>query len=286
MSSKPLVTVICLCYNHRRFIKVAVQSILDQTYPHVELIIIDDASTDGSQEEIEQIVVTHPNVKYFPMSKNQGNCKAFNLGLSHAKGEYIIDHAADDILNPTRIEEGVRKFDQLGIKYGVNFTAAEIIDEKGNKVGNFYKRTKKNGLKPKVSEGDIYADLLERYFICPPTLMARKEVYNSLNGYDETLAYEDFDFLLRAARSWKFFFIDKQLVKRRIVENSMSTQQYKKGSKQLQSTYEICKKAKSLNKNSTEDRALKKRVLYEGRKTLEIGELKLVLKYIQLYLSI
>ncbi|MGK7392209.1 MAG: glycosyltransferase family 2 protein [Candidatus Cyclobacteriaceae bacterium M2_1C_046] len=285
MNRNPLVTIICLCYNHRRFIKEAIESVLVQTYDNIELIIIDDASTDGSQEVIEQIIDSHPEIKYFPLKENRGNCRAFNYGLTHAKGEFIIDFAADDIFKPNRIEEGVNGFIEKGPEYGVNFSDAEIINEDGDYIKNFYLRYDSK-LSPKISQGYVYADLLERYFICPPTLMCRKIVFDKLNGYDESLAYEDFDFLLRAAKKYKFFFTDQVLVERRIVEGSMSSLQYKKGSAQMWSTYQICKKAKQLNSNKKEDNALKKRIIYEARKSLETGDLKLFYRYIKLYFGI
>lgn len=281
MSKKPLVTIICLCYNQRQFLKPAIQSVLDQTYENIELIVVDDASTDGSQEVIEQLVITHPSIKYFPLSKNSGNCKAFNYALKHTKGEYIIDLAADDILKPTRVQEGLKGFHQRGSEYGINYTDAEIIDESGNHLSTFYSR-KNYGYSPQIKEGYVYPDLLKRYFICPPTLMFRKEVFHDLGGYDESLAYEDFDFLLRASKRFHFFFTDEILVKRRVVKGSMSSLQYKKGSPQLWSTYKICLKAWDLNSNKQEEKALKKRIIYEGRKALQLGEFKLFFKYLQL----
>lgn len=281
----PLVSVVCLCYNQQKFVKVAIQSVLDQRYPNVELIIVDDHSTDGSKEVIEQFIASHPGIKFFPLDKNIGNCKAFNLAYKHAKGDYIIDLAADDILMVDRIEKGVDKFKLLGSEYGINYSEAEIIDEDGNFLSNFYLR-KKGKIKPRIAEGYIFPDLLERYFICPPTLMFRREVYDSLNGYDEKLAYEDFDFLLRASKKFKFCFIDQPLVKRRIVKKSMSQQQYKKNSPQLISTYHILRKAIDMTDNDIEKRALKKRIRYEGRKTLQLYSWNLTLQYIRLYFTI
>lgn len=285
MTKKPLATIICLCYNHKPYIKAAIQSVLDQTYDNIELIIIDDASPDGSQEVIEQIIASHPGIKYFPLEQNRGNCRAFNYGLKHAKGEFIIDLAADDILKPSRVAEGVKGFKERGAEYGVNFSDAELINEKGTFLRTFYTRTG-NKLLPKISQDYVYPDLLKRYYICPPTLMYRKVVYDQLNGYDESLAYEDFDFLLRASKNFKFFFTDQLLVKRRIVKGSMSYRQYNKGSSQMWSTYKICQKAKQLNSNKTEDKALKKRVLYEGRKSLEVLDFRLAFKYLKLFISI
>src|SRR6187455_35784 len=102
----PLVSVICLCYNQASFVREAVLSVIHQTYRDIELIIIDDASTDNSVEVISDVLKSHPSIKFIPLKKNVGNCKAFNMGYRLSRGQYLIDLAADDVLLPARIERG------------------------------------------------------------------------------------------------------------------------------------------------------------------------------------
>src|SRR6185436_18882244 len=108
MMPSPTVTVICLCYNHARFVEEAIESVLNQSYANIQLIVVDDASTDKSAEVIKQLINKHSSIEFLPLQTNLGNCKAFNQGLARAKGEYVIDLAADDVLLPTRIETGVQ----------------------------------------------------------------------------------------------------------------------------------------------------------------------------------
>ena len=103
-----LVSVICLCYNQARFIEEAVQSVLMQTHQTIQLIIVDDASTDNSPEMIGKIVSANPRIEYLLLKENLGNCAAFNRGLALVKGDFIIDLAADDILLPERVAAGVK----------------------------------------------------------------------------------------------------------------------------------------------------------------------------------
>jgi glycosyltransferase involved in cell wall biosynthesis len=70
--STPLVTVICLCYNHSKFVREAIESVLTQTYPFVQLIVVDDASTDGSAAIINQLVAHHPAIEFLPLPQNLG----------------------------------------------------------------------------------------------------------------------------------------------------------------------------------------------------------------------
>ena len=104
----PLVSVVCLCYNHERFVGEAVRSVLNQTHPSIQLIVVDDHSTDGSQLIIEKLLTGHPSVEFISLGKNIGNCRAFNKGLEKVAGEFVIDLSADDVLMPARVETGVR----------------------------------------------------------------------------------------------------------------------------------------------------------------------------------
>jgi len=131
----PLVSVVCLCYNHQRFVGEAIGSILGQTYPNIQTIIIDDASTDASITEIQRILEPHPGIEFIPLKENHGNCRAFNLGLAKSKGAYIIDLSADDVMYLERVTEQVRFFEQLDQSYGVIFSDAEYIGPNGHKLG-------------------------------------------------------------------------------------------------------------------------------------------------------
>ncbi|MEM7249333.1 MAG: glycosyltransferase family A protein [Acidobacteriota bacterium] len=138
MTDKPLVSVICLCYNHASFVEEAIDSVLNQTYPNIQLIVVDDASEDTSKEVIQEKVREVSGIEFLDISQNLGNCKAFNQGLAMANGEYIIDLAADDVLFPTRVARGVQELVKRGSDYGVNFTNAQIIDSEGSFLRNFY----------------------------------------------------------------------------------------------------------------------------------------------------
>lgn len=280
----PLVSVICLCYNHDRFVREAVQSVLSQTYPRIELIIVDDASTDHSRQVIDELVAENPAIRFLPLDKNQGNCGAFNQGLRYARGEYVVDLAADDCFVPERIEKQIRCFEKAGHEYGVVFTDAQYIDESGKYLNRHYAALRKNGLLTDVPQGDVYATVLEKYFICAPTMLVRREVFEFLNGYDECLAYEDFDFWIRSARHFKYAYIDEVLTLVRRTGGSLSTRLYRPGDRQAHSTYVVCEKAWRMNKNATEHLALVTRLRYELRQcaftgnSVEAGEFFQLLK--------
>jgi hypothetical protein len=120
----------------------------------------------------------------------------------------------------------------------------------------------------KVPQGNVYAQVLSRYFIASPTMMVRRSVFESLKGYDENLAYEDFDFWVRSARLFKYAFLNEISTKIRRAGNSMSSGWYKLGDRQLHSTYLVCKKAQRMNRSDEEIDALIVRVRYEIRQSV------------------
>ena len=123
----PLVTVVCVCYNHERFVEEALNSLIQQTYKNLQIIVVDDASKDASVEKIRGVDIKDRNVEFVFHESNQGYCRAFNRVLTKIKGEYFIDFAADDVMMPDRIEKQVRKFESLDGSYGVVFTDAAAV---------------------------------------------------------------------------------------------------------------------------------------------------------------
>ena len=274
----PLVTVICLCFNHDRFVKESIESILLQTHLHVQVIVVDDGSTDRSVEIIRETIKDHPEIPFLSLKENFGNCKAFNKGFALAKGDYVIDLAADDVLMPKRIAIGLNALTSAGSEYGVHFSDAELIDAAGNHIG-FHSDRCPHG---SIPQGDIYRDLIARYFISSPTMMMRRSVLEKLGGYDASLAYEDFDFWIRSSREFKYCYTAEPLVKRRRVKTSMVENQYKPQSLQMVSTFRVCEKIIQLNRNREERKALGRRIRYEMKKALEVRAWSLAFNYFKL----
>ncbi len=276
---QPLVTVMCLCYNHARFVAEAIQSVFNQSYSPIQLIVIDDASTDESVRVIVQCLKDKADVIFVKHSGNQGYTKTLNQAVALAKGEWLIDLAADDVLLPNRVQEGIRLVNELGEKYGVHFSDAEMITENGQFIrkhsDRFPHRT--------IPQGDIYQALINRYFILSPALMFRREVIQTIGGYDESLAYEDFDFLMRASREFLFCYSPITLMRRRVVVGSMSEKQFKRGSEQRWSTLKVCEKIAQMNRTKGEHDALKVRLRYEIRLSLQLLDFPLAIAFIRLY---
>ena len=261
----PLVTVICICYNHELFVEEALKSVWSQTYSAIQLIIVDDGSIDHSPGKIRELIQhREPQIPLIAHEANHGYTRSFNEALGLAKGIYVVDFAADDVMLPHFIERSVQALEKAGDGYGVCFTNAYYIDKKSKEIGNHNDILRKKKLIDKIPEGDIYPMVLQRYFICTPTMMVKKMVLDKLGGYDESLAYEDFDFWVRSSRYFKYTYIDEVLMRKRILPSSMAASQYKfRKNDQLRSTLIVCKKAFMLNKTKIDRRALLRRLRFE-----------------------
>lgn len=243
-------------------------SVLNQTYKNIQLIIMDDGSTDDSPSKIAKLKEAHPSIEVILSVKNRGNCAAFNEAYKKVTGDFVIDFAADDIMMPQRIDKQVKFFHQLDASFGVIFTDAEYIDGEGKFIRSHYKYLFDKELISKVPEGDVYRDVLTTYFIASPTMMVRREVFDKIGGYDHELVYEDFDFWVRSSRIFKYAFLNESLTKIRRTGHSMSSGWYRVGDRQLHSTYLVCRKAMGLNRDEGDVNALLRRIRYELRQAV------------------
>ncbi|MEK6477592.1 glycosyltransferase [Catalinimonas sp. 4WD22] len=267
--SQPLVSIICLCYNHQDYVAETLASVWKQDYGNIEVFIVDDRSSDGSVDTIQNFLTTNPcpySCKTLFLEKNIGNCAAFNRAWRMARGKYVIDLATDDVILPNRVSAQVDYFEQLPEEYGVLFTESQYIDADGKPLEHHFGQQYKH-IRP-IPTGDVYQEVVARYFISSPTMMYKNEVLHDLNGYDEALAYEDFDFWVRSARKYKYAYLKECTTLVRRLENSMSRKLYERNDRQLFSTYLVCKKVYELNETKEENNALVRRLNYELRHTL------------------
>jgi len=131
----PLVSVICLCHNHEDYIWESLQSVIDQDYHSIEIIIVDDGSSDNSVSIIEKFLLSHPSTVFIRNEVPNGNCRAFNQGFEVANGKFLIDLATDDILSQQRISIGINAFMSHSSIYGVHYGNALLINPIGNVIG-------------------------------------------------------------------------------------------------------------------------------------------------------
>ena len=268
LEEAPLVTIVALCHNHAPFLREALDSIRAQTYPNLEVWLVDDASTDGSVASLEEYAAQHPAWQLLLLPENVGNCQAFNAAFERSKGKFVIDFATDDVLLPARVAQQVAQFSAADASVGVVYSNCELIDEASRPLGLHHRSDGRGGLHPAPASGWVFAEVLRRYFISTPTMMMRRACLESLGGYDETLAYEDFDFWVRASRDWQFLYLDAVTTRKRKHPRSMSARAYRRHDPYLASTTRVCAKALHLARTPAEHAALAVRLRSELRQAV------------------
>lgn len=129
---KDLVSVITPVYNAERFLENTLQSITNQTYKNIEIILVDDCSKDGSAEIIKRFIHEQIKIVYHLQDKNMGAGVARNKALELAKGQYVAFLDSDDVWLPQKIEHQIALMKKE--KTGFSYTAIEMIDENGKKI--------------------------------------------------------------------------------------------------------------------------------------------------------
>lgn len=279
---KPWVSVICTSYNHEAYVEQALQSVIDQDYPNVELIVVDNNSSDRSAERIENFAKKHSGLRLIKNLTNLGLNRAFNQGLALAEGRYVIDLAADDVLLPNRISHQVSLFEELSGPYAVVFSNAAYIDGQGRETAIHYAVDGNGRSRTKVPSGNVFQNVLESYFICTPTMMMRRDVLNELGGYDESLSFEDFDFWVRSSRLYHYAYLDEVLTLKRRLPDSLASQITLPGNQLLSSSLTVCYKAFDRCSTKAEYQALAGRIRTFIRKAFYTEQFELAIQFGQL----
>ncbi|TDD96194.1 glycosyltransferase family 2 protein [Flavobacterium cellulosilyticum] len=288
MQNNDLVTVICSCFNHAKFVTDSIQSVLNQSYKNIQIIIVDDCSTDDSVSVIENFIIQFPQILFIKNTSNLGLTKSFNNAVKLAKGDYLVDLAADDVLFPDCITIQLETFKNTTLKnLAIVYGNAEIISEKGDHFSyNFEVDSNLKTSKKRIS-GDLYAKIISlETTICSVSAMLKKSVFDELKGYDERLSFEDLDYWIRVSRFYTIEFIDAILVQKRKTPNSLHSSFSIPKNTNGFSTYLILRKAFTLNKNKTEHRILSKRVNNEIKFALKTHNHSLALRNIVLRIQI
>ncbi len=214
MSNVPKVSVVIPVYNSQDYVSEAIDSILAQTFTDFELLLIDDASTDGSPEIMRSY--RDPRIRLVRNEPNVGVPKTHNKGIELACGTYIamLDH--DDYSDPERLAKQVDFLDR-NRDHAVVGTWGELIDETGRALG----KTKKFP----VSPDDVRSHLLFKNCILHPSIMARKAVLEDYRYSERFAICDDFDLFVRIANKHKLSNLPNVLVRHRRHTRSTSNRQ-------------------------------------------------------------
>lgn len=209
------ITILALCYNQTNYVIETLDSIRNQSYPNIELIILDDHSNDNSVEIIENYIVKYNlRCKFIKHNTNKGICASLNEVLFQVNTKYFHLIACDDILNKDSITKNVDILESSDNETAIVYSDAEIIDEKGSLYQNRFIAYHKKYLN--APTGYIFKELVESNFIPAMTVTFKSEQLKNIGGWDESLFFEDYDMWLRLSRKYKFVFSDYPNAKYRL----------------------------------------------------------------------
>lgn len=198
-----LISIIVPNYNNEKYIEECLDSILSQTYKHIEIVIIDDASKDNSKEIINSYTKKYKNIKTIFNDQNKGVTKNRDTAIKEASGEYITTLDGDDFyIDNQKLEKEmnlIQEFVKKGSKDIIVFSNIILVDRIGKRL---FPKAKNN-----IKEGNIFKALFSRSCMIPRDFIFTKEQYIKAGKFDINIPiYEDWDLKIRLAKQNNFYY--------------------------------------------------------------------------------
>jgi glycosyltransferase involved in cell wall biosynthesis len=241
--AQPLVSVLIPSFNRAAFLPEALDSVLAQTYRPIEIIVVDDGSTD----ETPAVLARYGDGIRSVRQTNGGLARARNAGLAEARGELLALFDSDDLCHPGRIAAQVaclRRFPQAVVCSSdfSSYVDGRVVER--SHIASYYSRVQAQpgGVQALYSHaetlpvpawpeagpvtartGEIYEQLVWGNFVHPPTVMVRRSVLDAVGAFDESMRTgTDYDWLLRTSRTGAFAYIDSPLLLYRYSSDQLS----------------------------------------------------------------
>lgn len=215
--TNPLVSVIIPTYDRTHFLKLTIDSILNQTFQDFEIIVVDD----GTPNENNLVICSkYDNVKYIKIKNSGGPAKPRNVGIKESQGKYLAFVDDDDVWLPTKLEKQVKILEQ-NPDFGLVHSCCEVINEDGISQNIIVGRPGN----PDVKHGDVKMRMMGNWTVMMPTPLIRKSVIDVFGGFNENIpgTFADVEYWTRASFYTKFYYLDLPLVHYRIHANNMSS---------------------------------------------------------------
>ena len=209
-STGPLVSAVIPAYNAERFISDAIESVFAQTYPHIEVVVVDDGSTDGTSDVLAPYE-SASRVRVFRQA-NAGPAAARNRGIEESKGKYIAFLDADDLWVPTKTEKQVGLFRQspeLGLVYSLG--QGQLLDDTGRWIEDA--RSRWLWADRTYRRGPVFREIVSTLFILLPSVIVPKGVLEEVGGFSSDLqTAEDRHLYARIAHDYAIDYVPEPLV--------------------------------------------------------------------------
>jgi len=197
----PKISIIICSYNRAQYIEKAIRSILDQTFTNFEIIVIDDASEDNTENIVRDLTQKDQRIKYFKNENNLGISKSRNKGVSLAQGEYIAMLDSDDYwIDNNKL---LKQVDILEEDKNIGLIGSDVlcVDQNGKELKKHYYKSR---------DSDIRKKILCKNQFAQSSVVFRKKIFNEVGKYNESLdVCEDLDLWLKIGKKNKFQNLNK-----------------------------------------------------------------------------
>ena len=215
-SATPQISVIIPAYNAEKWLVRAVASCLAQTQPPLEVILVDDASTDKTLAVASALAAAHPEVRVLSQAANSGPAAARNRGVAKSHGELVAFLDADDEWHPTKLQKQVAAL-RMEPTAGLVFTALQVKSTDGHNLRELRHRL------PNSQVERVAASFVLALNMITPTLLLPRQVFEQVGGLDERLRVcEDHDLFMKIAFEHEVIYLNEPLVNRYVVPRSHS----------------------------------------------------------------
>ena len=212
----PLVSVVIPAYNRALYIRRTIDSVLNQTYPHVELIVVDDGSTDGTLEILQAYAAEGAlTLLQHPGGANRGQSASLNLGLEHIRGDYISLLDSDDMFAETKFARLV-PFLESHPEVGLVYSNGHAVDSDDQALYEMLPADH-------VEQNDPNRVLLDCYFLLPQNAVVRRSVFEQAGRFEAQFrSAQDHDMLIRIAEITTMAYVPEHLFFYRRHDDSIS----------------------------------------------------------------
>lgn len=200
-----LVTIITANYNGREYLARAIESVLGQSYPNIEYLIVDDGSTDDSTDIIKDYASRDSRIQTIFLPRNCGVARARNTGIENSTGKYIAFLDADDMWAPEKVEKQLAVFHRHP-KAGVVVTGAALIDENGQVL-----QSKKNRKKTTQGTVSLYDYIAGKCHLSINTMTRRDCLETSGLFNPDYIIGEDYELWMRITREYEYYYVNEPL---------------------------------------------------------------------------
>lgn len=221
MSVLPLVSIGIASYNNAPYLEELLDSIRKQTYPAIELVIVDDCSSDNSALVIQRWLAhsQYPAI-FIRHEQNKGIVQTFSDCRHNATGEFLSLIGSDDILGPTMIAETVAAFEKQDADCGAIYSDCKVIDSNSQEVSPSFLKFFDPKFSDNPPQGNLIVPLLTGFYLPALTTTMRRSALDSVGEYDTSLYSEDLDMWLRLSRNFRFVYLKANLGAYRVHDTS------------------------------------------------------------------